>query len=103
MTLFLRDENNDNLVDIEVYRGENGLDCSSVVDVEYFARKLEQYKSDEMKETFIGTMKYFQEIREMFHHKKKNDSQKELMVLTNVIREQMIEAAKMFDLYYVED
>lgn len=103
MVLFLRDKNNNSLVDLNIYKGKEGLDCNSVVDVVVFADLLLKIEDYQKRESFIKAMYYFQEIREEFFNEKKNNSDEELIRLKEMIKFAMLEACKKFNLWYVED
>ena len=103
MTLFLRDKNNNTLVDLEIWRGDDGIDCSSVVDVVVFADILLGIDNFQQREAFIKAMHFMQEIREKVFFEKENDTEFEYARMTKMIREIMVDMAKEFKLYYVED
>jgi len=109
MILFIRDNCSDNntIVDIEIWNGENGVDLSVFVDIEHYSKLLLSTPTDQQHE-LIGTFSRVQELRgwlfESFLpvYQDAFDEETYNAVVCNV-RKGLNEIVEKYRLYYTED
>jgi len=104
MVLFIRNKDNDTILDLEVYASKGYVELKSVIDVENYSIFLLENlnKSKEIIEDFQELSELRGWLWEVYFMAERNTSDKYNDVL-EILRVRIKEIAKKYDLYYVED
>jgi len=86
MVLFIRDESNNTIVDLELYKNEY-IECSVAIDIYYYSNKLLELTNSTSKLAieFINDIDYISEIREKVHSEKKANTEEEFQRIKTLI------------------
>jgi hypothetical protein len=106
MILFLRDQNNDTVVDVELYQTENHIELHSSVILEAYSKILLSVKIEEINNV-ITDFNTLQELRgwlweNYFGGQNKNTTQEYSKIL-EIVRNKLKTVGIKYGLYYVED
>jgi len=108
MTLFLRNEKNETILDIDLYEKEDYIELNSTVCIEPYSKLLLEVFSEDSKKAakLIKKFDELQELRgwlwEVYFLGGKNTN-KEFYNVLKAVKEMLKKVADEYNLYYVED
>jgi len=104
MVLFIRDELNNTIVDLELYKNKY-IECSVAIDIYYYSNKLLELvnSTGKLAIEFIKDIDYISEIKEKVHNEKRSDTDEEIQRIKTMITNLFLTVCEKYDLLYVED
>lgn len=103
MILFLRTQDNETIVDIEVWQEKQFCDLKAFIDVEMYSYLLLDIEDEEDRMGAIYTFSMLQELRGWIHETRESNKPDDYKEIVDELREHLLEIAETYNLKYVED